>query len=375
MSGSGGQIRQRPNGTWEGRYWAAGKRRSVYAPTKRLAQEKLRGALTNEGNGVRPVTQRVTVAAYLAEWIETSVAPRCRPRTVESYEETVRRYIVPEIGRLVLAKLEPADVSRMLAHLGEQTPRRRLSATTVKYAHTVLRSALARAVKTGRVHRNVATLVDVPSKVRHEMHPLEGDQVRHLLAATKDDPNGALYALAIATGMRQGELLALRWQDVDLEAGTLAVRHTLRRGSRQLAEPKTERARRILRLGQTALTILRDHRREQLAARLAAGRRWTDLDLVFATRTGDALDSHNVTRAFQAALRRHGLPRQRFHDLRHAYATLMIEAGEELAVVSRTLGHADLSTTADVYAHLTSAMLERSAARMDAILGPRQAAG
>jgi len=116
---------------------------------------------------------------------------------------------------------------------------------------------------------------------------------------------------------------------------------------------------------------LREHRVRQLEERLAAGSRWHDGDFVFPTSIGTPLDSRNVTHALQNALRRAGLPRQRFHDLRHAYATLMLEDGEELAVISRSLGHANISTTADVYAHLTPAMLERSAARMDAILGRR----
>ncbi|MEW5989728.1 MAG: site-specific integrase [Chloroflexota bacterium] len=259
----------------------------------------------------------------------------------------------------------------MLAGL---TARGDLSPTTVRYAYSVLRIALGRALKSGRVLRNVATLVDPPSKARTEMHPLSADHARALLTFVADDRLGGLYGLAIATGMRQGELLGLRWADVDLDAGIVAVRHTLRRGTRDLAEPKTERARRTLRLGQEARSILREHRRRQAAERLAAGRRWQDGGYVFATRIGTPLDSRNVTHALQVALDRAGLPRQRFHDLRHAYATLMLEAGEELAIVSRTLGHADLSTTADVYAHLTPAMLDRSAARMDGILG-RTASG
>lgn len=137
----------------------------------------------------------------------------------------------------------------------------------------------------------------------------------------------------------------------------------------RLAEPKTERSRRALRLGSEAVGTLREQRRRQLEERLAAGRRWVDGDVVFTTRDGRPLDSVNVTHALQDALARTGLPRQRFHDLRHPYATLMIEDGEELAIVSRTLGHDDLSTTADICTHLTPTMLERSAARMDRILG------
>lgn len=151
----------------------------------------------------------------------------------------------------------------------------------------------------------------------------------------------------------------------DLDTGVLVVSHTLTRGSRKLAEPKTQRGRRGARLGPDALQALRDHRDRQA---LATGRRRKTEDYVFTTPQGRPLDTRHVTRGFQAALERAGLPRQRFHDLRHAFATLMIEDGEDLAVVSRILGHADLRTTADTYAHLTSRMSERAASRMDAIV-------
>lgn len=370
-SGSGGQVRRRSETLWEGRYYAAdGRRRSVYGKTKRDAQERLRRALTAADNRIRPVDPRTTVSAWLDEWIETSVRPRCRPRTVDSYAETAARYITPAIGRIPLARLEPSDVTAMLRGLDK----RGLSSTTVRYAYTVLRIALGRALKSGRVVRNVATLVDAPGRSTPEMRPLSGDQIRAFLDSVAGDRHEGLYLAAIALGLRQGELLGLRWSDVDLEAGTVTVRHTLRVGTRELGEPKTDRARRTLRLGGEVLGALRGQRTQQLEERLAAGPRWQDADFVFTTSIGTPLDSPNVTHALQAALARAGLPRQRFHDLRHACATLLLEHGEELGVVSRILGHADFATTANVYAHLTPAMLQRSADRMDAILGPRRAA-
>lgn len=363
---SGGNVRQRPDGLWEGRYVGADHRRhSVYAKTKREAQEKLRAALMAADSGVRPATGRVTLGAWLDEWLVTTVEPRNRPRTVESYRETCDRYIRPAIGRVALAKLEPTEVARMLDALKRRGD---LSTTTVRYVHAVLRIALGRALKTGQVLRNVATLVEPPAKERRELHPLSGEQVQTFLESVREDRLSALYTAAVALGMRQGELLALRWADVDLESGIVAVRHTLRRGVRALGEPKTERARRTLRLGATVALALRSHRARQSAERLAAGRSWRDLDFVFATKAGEPMDTSTVNRAFQAALRRADLPRQPFHHLRHAYATLMLESGEELIVVSRSLGHSTISTTADVYAHVTPATLQRAAERMDGIL-------
>lgn len=217
--------------------------------------------------------------------------------------------------------------------------------------------------------RNVAVLVDPPAMARVELHPLTADEARRFLASVAGDRLGPLYTVAVATGARQGELLALRWDAVDLDGGTLAVLGTLRRGTSDVAEPKTERSKRTLVLSAIAIAALRAQRVRQVEERLAAGRRWHDEGFVFTTSTGGPLDSRNVTQSLQHALARAGLPQQRFHDLRHAYATLMLEAGEELAVVSRSLGHSNLSTTADVYAHLTRTMQDRSAARMDGILG------
>jgi integrase len=244
-----------------------------------------------------------------------------------------------------------------------------VSPTTVRYSYTVLRIALGRALKQGKVTRNVATLVDAPKKARPDLQPLSGEQVRQLITATAEHRYGPLFALAISTGMRQGEILGLRWQDVDLEVGVVSVRHTLQEGSRELAEPKTNRGKRTLHLGAAGFAAVHEQRRRQLAQRLASGHRWRDADFVFASSIGSPLDARNVTDELQVALAAAGLPRQRFHDLRHAYATLMLEAGEDLAVVSRSLGHASITTTADVYAHTTPAIEARAAARMDAILG------
>lgn len=364
---TGGMIRQHPaRGLYEARYVGAdGRKHSVYAKTRREAQERLRSALTAADNGIVPVRGRQTVGAYLDVWLSTSVEQRCRPRTVESYRETVDRYIRPAIGRCELAKVTPDDVARMLRDL---TARGDLSPTTVRYAYAVLRIALGRALKTGRVLRNVATLVDPPAKTSRELRPLTAEQVTTLRAAIAGHRLEPLVLTALGTGLRQGELLALRWSDVDLAAATLTVRHTLRRGVRETDEPKTERSRRTLHLPLPVTVALRRLQARQSDER-ADAKVWDARGFVFANGTGGPLDSRNVTTDFQAVLERTGLPRQRFHDLRHAFATLQLEAGAELFEVSRALGHADIATTANVYAHFTSAMAERTAERMAGILG------
>jgi integrase len=250
---------------------------------------------------------------------------------------------------------------------------RGVSVTTARYAAAVLGIALGRARKERRVVHNVVELVDLPKPEQREFTPPSGEQARALIDAVTGHRFGPLFTVAIATGMRQGELLGLRWQNVDLEAGYLHIKHTLQQGTRILADTKTERSRRTLALSAPTAAALREQRRRQLEARLSAGRRWREDDYVFTTALGTPLDSPNVTRALHTVLRQSGLPRQRFHDLRHAYATLMLEDGEDLALVSRSLGHSKLSTTADTYGHVTPAMQARIAARMDRILARESA--
>lgn len=359
-----GSIRERSNGRWEARYRGAdGRPRSIYAATRREAVERLRAALSQREHGIRPPDGRFTVAAFLADWLEHSVRPRCRPATVASYEGIVRLYLVPELGRLPLAKLGPEDIQAMLARL---STRANLSPTTVRYVYAVLRIALGRAAKQGKTIRNVATLVDPPRKAEREIHPLSAAQVRTFLESVRGDRFEALYTAAVGTGMRQGELLGLRWVDVNLDAGTLRVEHSLQRGTRTLAAPKTHRGRRQLQPPPFVIEALREHRRRQMADQ---GDAWSLSGHVFTTAKGTPLDTRNVTRYFQLALARAGLPHQRFHDLRHAAATVLIEQGVDLSVVSRMLGHSDLATTADVYGHLTDRMLQTAADKMERALG------
>lgn len=358
---TGGSVRHHATrDLWEARYVGAdGRRHSIYAKTRRETQERLRAALQAADHGIRPIGQQLTVVAFLNDWLEHQIKPTRRPRTHESYAEITRLYIAPAIGRIPLARLEPEHVQGMLARL-RGTRRHELSATTRRYVYSVLRTALGRALRMGKVQRNVCTLLDPPAKVRNEPQPLSRTEMLAFLDGIRGDRLEALYVTAAGTGLRQGELLALRWQDVDLDRGELAVRHSLRRHAHTLDEPKTERSRRTLRLPRQVVAALAERRAAQTLVPVSG--------LIFTTSSGAALDSANVTRYLQRHLARLGLPRQRFHDLRHAFATLMIEGGEDLAVVSRILGHSTIATTADVYAHLTPAMLDRAAERMDAIL-------
>lgn len=265
-----------------------------------------------------------------------------------------------------MAKLSPSDIQPFLNDkLAEG-----LSPRTVRYLHAVLRRALGQALKRGLVPRNVATLVNLPKAQRPEVEPFTPDQARSFLAAIHGDRLEALYSVALSVGLRQGEALGLRWEDVDLDTGTITVRKALQRlnGVFELVEPKTARSRRTIALPQTAVTALRVHRTRQLQERLLAGSKWCENGLVFTNTFGTPIDASNLIRHFHRALVAAGLPRKRFHDLRHTCASLLLAQGVHPRVVMDILGHSQISLTMDTYSHVIPALQREAASQMDVLL-------
>jgi integrase len=325
---------------------------------------KLAAALKGRQDGLPLAGDRQRVGEYLTNWLE-GARPSLRPRTWERYAQYLRLHAIPEIGRLPLARLTPEHLQRLYAARQEAG----LSAMSVRHLHAVLHRALEQATRWGLVARNVASLVSPPRAPRHEMHTLTTEQARAFLQATESDRFHALYVLAVSTGMRQGELLALRWQDVGLERGTVQVRASLEIGTRRIAEAKTAGSRRQVTLTRAAVEALRDHRTRQLEERLRSPY-WDDLGLVFANEVGRPVEVGNLLRrSFRPLLEKAGLPRIRFHDLRHTAATLLLGRGLHPKIVSDLLGHARISTTLDLYSHVTPTMQAEAAAAMDVVLG------
>jgi integrase len=215
--------------------------------------------------------------------------------------------------------------------------------------------------------------VSPPRAVRFEVRPLEPEQARSFLKAVSGDPLEALYTVALAVGLRQGELLGLRWEDVDLDAGVLHIRHGLQRieGKLRLVEPKSARARRTIVMPALVTESLRSHRVRQMEQRLLVGTEWEAGDFVFATAIGRPLTDSTVTHMFQRHLARAGLPRQRFHDLRHACASLLLAQGVSPRVVMELLGHSQITLTLNTYSHVMPGLQAEAAARMDGLLSQR----
>jgi integrase len=325
-------------------------------------------ALLRAHEDQRPIPdQRAKVGPFLRRWLDEVAKPTLRASTFDSYDDILKGHLIPGLGHVALAKLTPAEVQAFLNRRleGGLSPRR------VQYIHAVLRRALVTAERWGMASRNVAKLVDPPRVPRHEITPLTPEQAKVLIETSADDRHRALWVTALATGLRQGELLALRWEDVDLDEGRLRVRHSLANvgGSLVLQEPKTDRSRRSIALPDVVVTALRGHRTRQLKDRLVAGSRWVDSGHVFPTMCGTPHHAATITRAFQEALDRAGLPHVRFHDLRHSAATFLLAQGMTLEDVKVQLGHSTIVLTSNTYGHVLEARQREVAAAMDAVLG------
>ncbi len=370
-----GTIRLRPDGRWEARVLVTGSdgrriRRSLLARTRTEVRDKLQVALRGEASGLPLPAERMTVGTFLDQWLRESVRPTVRPRTYVSYAGIVRVHLAPGLGHLPLARLTPQQVQAFLNAKSSE----KLAPRTVAYIRAVLRQALGQAERWGLVTRNAARLAEPPRVPRREVSPLSPVEARRFLEAIRGDRLEALYLVALGVGLRQGEILGLAWTDIDVERATLTVRHALQRVNSVLilVEPKSATSRRVVALPLIVLVALRVHGTRQREDRLLAGSRWHDdpRGLVFTTTIGTPMDGIAVTRRFQALLAGAGLPRQRFHDLRHACASLLLAQGVAPRVVMETLGHSQISLTLNTYSHVIPALGREAANRMDEMLGP-----
>ncbi len=317
----------------------------------------------------------LTVATYLDDWMAVQRS-QLAATTWDSYRQTIDSYLSPTVGETPLDELTTAQLSAAYARLLRAGGRRGkpLSARTVRYAHAVLHSALNHAVREGTIDTNPATSATLP---RHrpgggdpaddEPQIWDGDQIRRFLELTRDDPLHALWATALGTGMRRGELLGLRWVDVDLDEATIHVRRALvhAMGRLRMKHPKRDQ-RRSLRIDAYTAAVLEARRREQERDRREAGHAWADeWGLVFTDRTGAPLVPQAVTHAWRDLVATLPLPRMRLHDGRHSHASLLLAHGVPVPVVSARLGHSSAKMTLDRYAHVLPAMDEEAAATFE----------
>jgi len=413
-----GTIGRLPNGRWWGRVdlgWVNGKRKrkAVYGKTRAEVSAKLTRQLRDQQQGLPPAEERQTLGQFLERWLDQVARPSVREATMRSYEDAVRLHIAPALGHVRLFHLTPQHLQTWI---GERL-KNNASPQSCAYARRVLRAALTQAVRWGMIVRNPASLVDDPRFQKREIRPLTPEQARHFLKTASGHRLEALFSVALALGLRQGEALGLTWENVDLEIGEVRIRQALQRvgGDRKrlrastaerrrlvaelrvetdparqqaiqaemarewetiqetrrkfsFVEPKSFKSRRTVSLPGVVVAALRQHRVRQLEDRLTSGAQWQDSGLVFTSKTGSPVDPRRATREFHHLLEKANLPSIRFHDLRHTAASLLLAQGVNPRTIMETLGHSQISLTLNTYSHVMPAMQRDAADRMDEVL-------
>lgn len=334
--------------------------------TKRDADKALTDILSRLDQGTYVEPTKRTLAAFLDEWL-VAVRPTLRASTHATYETIVQTHIAPRIGSVALQSLTPGRLNALYADLlasGRADGKGGLSTATVRYVHAVIRKALSDAMRWSLVTRNVADAADPPRVSRKQIRTWSARELRAFLAHVDGDRLHAAYVLAATTGMRRGEVLGLRWQDVDLESQRVSISQTLvvvGGYEAQYSEPKTAKGRRSVALDPTTTEALRSHRERQMLERQLMADAYVDSDLVFAREDGAWIHPDSFSELFWRHAKAAKLPRIRFHDLRHTHATLALAAGVHPKVVSERLGHASITITLDTYSHAIPAMQETAA--------------
>lgn len=373
-SNNQGSVIERSDGRWEARISLPnGKRKSFYAKTRRDAEKKLRELLSDLDNGIVPSDGRQTIKQYFTSWLVTTES-QVEPSSFVSYRTHVKR-VIKELGHVQLARLTGQQLQAFYA----QKLAEGLAATTVNTMHTVVKSALNDAVKLNLVQRNVAMLIKPPKYQPKERIPLTEDQARHLIKSAQGDRLEALYVLVLATGMREGELLALEWRDIDFAAKELYISHGLQYTSRgfHVTHPKSNSSKRRIVLPTHVIDALTQHQERQAEERKMSGTNWdASHDYVFPNGIGRRmLPSDLRGRHFAKLLKKAGLPAMFFHDLRHTAATLLLRRGVHVKVVSEMLGHANVGITLRIYAHVMPGMHQQAADMAGLIFGGQDSAG
>ncbi|MCA9877557.1 MAG: site-specific integrase [Thermomicrobiales bacterium] len=362
-----GTFRQRSDGTWEARLSLEGGRRmSFYGKTQGEAAQKLRDAKKRAEQGIDLSADKLTVEQYLERWLRDAVKPSVKAKTYEGYESICRVRVAPRIGTRKLAKLTALDLQGLYTELKDAG----LSPRSVQHTHRVLHRAFEQALRWNLIMRNPCDGAQAPRAERAEMKVWTPEQAAAFQVATSTHRMRALYVLALSTGMRQGELLGLKWGDLDLGAGTLSVQRSLqwqREGKYQFVDPKTSRSRRRIHLSKAAVATLRAHKDRQAFTKRDAGEHWQEQDLVFCDELGGPLAPSHQTATFKMAAAAAKLPVIRFHDMRHTAATILLAKGVHVKLVSEMLGHSTIVLTLDTYSHLIPAMHGDAAAAMDTV--------
>ena len=365
-----GSIRKKSKNSWQIQVYedgTEGKHRKFITVHGRKsdAQKKLNELLVNLEKGIPIASGRLTVAEHLKNWLEGYVKTNCSQRTFDGYQSIIEKHLISALGHIQLKHLNPQAIQSYYGKACEK-----LSTRTVHHQHRVLSQSLKYAVRQGYLGRNPCELVDPPSPQKKTMRTLTPKEVEILLDAAKDRYFYPVIYTAVSSGLRQAELLGLRWRDIDLDLQSISVSRTLykRKGVCQFKEPKTAHSRRRVAMTPKLAVFLREYRAERESLSLHLGRMPTLDDLVFANVEGKPLDPGVLSHTFHRISVQAGLKDVRFHDLRHTFASLMLLRGAKPKVISEALGHSSVAFTMDTYSHIIEGMQEDAMALLDEIL-------
>lgn len=366
-----GNIIRRSDGRWMSRVSLdGGKRKCFYGETRQEVAKKLQDALHDVSRGAQLPDERQTVKQYLEAWYEMKRA-QLKESSLRPYRNDITLRLIPQLGSTPLAKLSAQQIQLAYSRLIDAGS----SPKTVADCHGVLHGALEDAMRMGLVMRNVADMVHPPRKKQPAMHIFSAEEMSRFLAQVRGDRFEALYVLAFSSGAREGELLGLRWQDIDFPGHTIQIRQAVQETDDDrfiLAEPKTAYARRTIALPEAAMQALAEHWKRQIIESERLGERWANpLNLVFPNLYGAIMIPHNITkRSFKQHLLAIGMPREvRFHDIRHTHATQLLALGVNVKAVSERLGHADVATTLRTYTHVLPHMQQSAVDVTASLLG------
>lgn len=340
--------------------------------TKREAEQAERAARVKQETGTQVDPKKTTVAELLETWLGAK-AGAVSSNSLKDYEITIRRHVKPALGHVKVQRLTPAQVQAQVTAWrdGGLQPR------TIARCHSVLNQALAQAAKWGMVSRNVCSVVKRPSLVKRPATVGNREEWSAFLEVAKGDALAPIWYFLAVEGMRRGEALGLRWQDVNWERRTVHIAQSVvpDRSDRGRAvirsRAKTAAGSRSVRLTAETIAVLKEHRDRQTFQRQSAGDRWQDHDLIVCTATGRPINPNNVTRSYQRLVMLSGVPRIRVHDMRHSAATMLLRAGVPAKIISERLGHATLAITLDTYSHVLPDMQEVAAEVMSALLSAK----
>ncbi|PTM59270.1 site-specific integrase [Desmospora activa] len=325
----------------------------------------------NRGEYFEPT--QATLKEFLHEWLESSAKPSLRPGTLDTHQIVIGKHIIPELGNIKLTNLTPVHIQKFYSNKLAAD----LSAEYVRYMHSILRNSLGQAVKWQMISKNPAELVTPPKITGKEKTTWTIEEANQFLryVAENDERFFISYLLAIHTGMRQGEILGLRWKDCDLDNNRLSVIQTLCRTSKGLIfqEPKTKGSKRVIALTDEIVATLKKYKATQNRHKLLLGTAYEDHDLLVCTLEGKPIHPRNLQRHFHRMIQQAEVPKIRFHDLRHTHASIMLQLGEHPKIVSERLGHSRTSITLDIYSHVIPNLQAEAAKKFgDAMKGKDQ---